>query len=389
MRVYDFYENDEEHRQALNKTGFWGRQGAGCIIMAKDTKRFCIAHRSKYVEQPNTWGTWGGAIDSGEDPKVAAAREVKEEAGYHGSMHLIPLYVFKHESGFTYYNFLAIVESEFEPSLDWETQGFEWVNFGDWPSPMHPGLQRLLSDPASIRTLEKASNSDQKNVSENKKVKLANNSTTQRKKYFNIMELYETLKARGFKNIGSGIDQTAWLHPTTGLVWKVFFGDRPDSLLRFAEYCKSNPTNPMLPNFQSIRRGELENGKEFYVTISERLFPINHPFWRSGLATIARYIDKFNKHKSQTDLYNEILSFVQEGESLDQKNASSTDYAELLTHIGTPSKNIQKPVQIFIKTITDLSKLGDSYGFELDLHGNNFMFGSDGTIVINDPWVDF
>jgi 8-oxo-dGTP pyrophosphatase MutT (NUDIX family) len=158
MFVYEVLkESDVEHRQALQQTGFWGRQGAGCIIMANDTKRFCIAHRSQYVEQPNTWGTWGGAIDSGEDPKIAAAREVKEEAGYHGKMKMVPLYVFKHSSGFTYYNFLAIVESEFEPTLDWETQGFKWVEFGEWPSPMHPGLEKLLADQQSIQTLTQAS----------------------------------------------------------------------------------------------------------------------------------------------------------------------------------------------------------------------------------------
>ena len=160
MRAYELYENDADHRQALNQTGFWGRRGAGCIIMANDTKRFCIAHRSQYVEQPNTWGTWGGAIDGGEDPKIAAAREVKEEAGYQGAMQMIPLYVFKHSSGFTYYNFLAIVEIEFEPQLDWESQGFKWVEFGQWPSPLHPGLELLLSDPASIRTLQQAAQSN-------------------------------------------------------------------------------------------------------------------------------------------------------------------------------------------------------------------------------------
>lgn len=154
MRAKEFiFESDEEHQQALDQTGFWGRAGAGCLIVAKDTGRICIAHRSQHVEQPGTWGTWGGAIDQGEDPKVAAAREVQEEAGYHGKMSLIPLYVFKHHSGFRYYNFLAVVEREFSPSLDWETQGYRWVEFGTWPKPLHHGLVSLLNDPASIRII--------------------------------------------------------------------------------------------------------------------------------------------------------------------------------------------------------------------------------------------
>ena len=45
-----------------------------------------------------------------------------------------------------YHNFLAIIDNEFEPDLNWETQGYEWVDFGDWPSPLHPGLKWLIAN---------------------------------------------------------------------------------------------------------------------------------------------------------------------------------------------------------------------------------------------------
>lgn len=148
-------ENDDEHRAQLQKTGFWGARGAGCLFLALDTRRICIAHRSEHVEQPNTWGTWGGAIDRGESPETAVEREAREEAGYSGAMKLVPLYVFKHPSGFTYYNYLAIVESEFKPQLDWETQGYSWITYPRWPQPLHPGMKLLLSDPDSIATIKR------------------------------------------------------------------------------------------------------------------------------------------------------------------------------------------------------------------------------------------
>lgn len=150
-------DNDLEHGKQLKKTGFWGRRGAGCLFQALDTGRICIAHRSKYVEQPDTWGTWGGAIDDNETPESAARREAHEEAGYSGEMKLLPMFVFKHESGFTYYNFLALVKNEFKPNLDWESQGYVWSEYGDWPSPLHPGLKLLLADPDSARLLQKYS----------------------------------------------------------------------------------------------------------------------------------------------------------------------------------------------------------------------------------------
>lgn len=136
----------DNHGIALQQTGFWGRQGSGAIIMAKTTGRLLIPFRSLSVEQPHTWGVWGGAVDSGENPKDAVKREMEEEVGYrHHDIILIPMYVFHDKkSGFKYHNFLAVVNDEFTPELNWETDNFKWVEFGDWPSPLHFGLKALI-----------------------------------------------------------------------------------------------------------------------------------------------------------------------------------------------------------------------------------------------------
>ena len=157
MRARELIESasEKEHWDALDKTGFWGKQAAGCIFLAMDTGQICLAHRSREVLEPNTWGTWGGAMDAGEDPKTAIKREVQEEAGYTGPLKLIPLMVFNHASGFRYSNFLAVVKSEFKPVFDWETQGSGWFEFGKWPKPLHPGLTGLLNDPSSVNTIKK------------------------------------------------------------------------------------------------------------------------------------------------------------------------------------------------------------------------------------------
>lgn len=148
-------ESDTEHYDTLLKTGYWGRQAAGCIFLAQDTGRFGIAHRSQAVLEPGTWGTWGGAIDSDEDPAEAVRREVAEEAGYTGAMKLIPLLMFQAPgSTFQYHNFLAVVPAEFEPRLDWETQDYRWVKWGEWPEPLHPGMRALLADRASAKTMQ-------------------------------------------------------------------------------------------------------------------------------------------------------------------------------------------------------------------------------------------
>jgi 8-oxo-dGTP pyrophosphatase MutT (NUDIX family) len=145
-------ENDDDHGDALQSTGYWGRQGAGAIVLSLKTGRILLPKRSGGVEQPHTWGVWGGAIDTDENPQNAVKREIAEELGYNLPMRLIPMYVYK-DKDFVYYNFLAIVENEFEPKLNWETESYRWIRFGDWPHPLHFGLQALLQH--SGRKIEK------------------------------------------------------------------------------------------------------------------------------------------------------------------------------------------------------------------------------------------
>jgi len=149
MRLCEVFirENDIEHAETLERTGFWGKAGAGALVFSLNTSRFLIGHRSSMVEQPNTWGTFGGAIDSDEQPLKAAIREVVEETGL--SLNDIVdsklVYTFEHpESGFRYFNYIVVVEDEFTPRLNWENQEAKWFECHDIPQPIHFGLQSLI-----------------------------------------------------------------------------------------------------------------------------------------------------------------------------------------------------------------------------------------------------
>jgi len=162
MRYYQLIaESDSEHADTLKSTGFWGKAGAGAIFVALDTGRLLLNHRSKYVEQPGTWGVWGGAIDGRESPIQAAKREAQEEAGFTPDDNsIVPIYVFHDvKSGFKYYNFLILVDTEFTPNIPsesrWETQGWEWVEYGKWPQPLHFGVKAILNDSNSVNTIKK------------------------------------------------------------------------------------------------------------------------------------------------------------------------------------------------------------------------------------------
>lgn len=166
MKIQELFEttNNDEHFDALRKTGFFGKAGAGCIFLAKDTGRILLCHRSEHVEQPGDWGNWGGAIDQGENPYEAASREATEETGHPGPFDIKQLYVFK-SGTFHYYNFLTIVDKEFIPRLDWESQGYKWCEWGQWPSPLHFGLVSLFKDADSVRKIMTEISEIKKNLS--------------------------------------------------------------------------------------------------------------------------------------------------------------------------------------------------------------------------------
>jgi len=136
--------------------------------MARDTGRILFSFRSPNVNEGHTWGTFGGAIDPGETPAVAAKREAEEEAGYDAKADdIIPLFVFTSGS-FRYHNFVILVPHEFEPAPyegpeayysdppgNWESEDFVWTTFGNWPKPLHFGAAALLGDRKSLETLKR------------------------------------------------------------------------------------------------------------------------------------------------------------------------------------------------------------------------------------------
>src|SRR5437763_1629871 len=73
--------DDRAHARANRETGYWGKAGAGVLLLCKETGRFLFMHRSEQVNEPGTYGLIGGAIDADEDPAEAAVREAEEEAG--------------------------------------------------------------------------------------------------------------------------------------------------------------------------------------------------------------------------------------------------------------------------------------------------------------------
>ena len=160
-----------------NRSGenFWGNIGGGVLPVCTKTKRILVPLRSRYVNEPNQIGVWGGKADEEEGENElgivnVVKREFREETGYNGEIELIPAYIYQTPSkSFTYYNFIGLVEEEFTPLLDWETKNAKWITleelvkyedfiiidfgYGTNKYYKHFGLMSLLNDKNSMDLL--------------------------------------------------------------------------------------------------------------------------------------------------------------------------------------------------------------------------------------------
>ena len=381
MKSYEFLiENDSEHRDALKQTGFWGRQGAGCIFLALDTGRLCIAHRSRAVEQPGTWGTWGGAIDSFESPETAVRREVREESGYNGKLNLVPLYIFSHPSGFKYYNYLAVIQTEFTPEMDWETQGFTWCYLDNLPSPLHQGLVSLLSDAASLKIIKQYSKRPDEELKEEqldeligikKKVNRLPAPQTQYDPNTGKIsphgkEWYDIMINHDFFPMGSGGFATVWEHPKLSYVLKVFTSDD----IAYSEWittARQHKNNPHMPQFISPRLMRVAPGVMAIRT--ERLTQIdqkvNAMLPAIDVLVVTATIDKRDP--------SEIIATALSGSGLSSRFTPLLDYCKVYPE--------------FLSALDIVCKFARRPGFRPDIHDENIMMRGP-VIVFTDPAFD-
>ena len=161
-----FYEN------LISDSQYWGSEAAGCIFIAKDTGRILLSYRTAPSTEPNTWAGWGGKIDGNETPAQAVEREIEEETGFNGDYKITPIYTYEDPNNdFKYYNYVVIVPYEFTPQLNWEHSKSQWVEYGEWPTPLHFGIQALLNVAGNkiykiISLLKQKQQKQQKNISE-------------------------------------------------------------------------------------------------------------------------------------------------------------------------------------------------------------------------------
>ena len=189
------------------------------------------------------------------------------------------------------------------------------------------------------------------------------------------------MENKGYKLMGKGQDQDVYLDPRNGTILKIFGTDRnshnsytkgQQSVIDFANYCQKHPDNPFLPQFSGIER--FFYGGEYYLQIRcERLFEFKDAeYIANQLEGIANNIDHGNSQKQVVNRY-KANPMPYQGDADDQN--------KFILYIGG-----EQELKQLTGAIKDLSNIADRKNYGFDLHSGNFMLGSDGHIVINDPF---
>ena len=127
----------------------WGANGGAGLLLrhvaAGSEPRYLLALRSRWVDEPATWGIPGGAIRAGESPENAARREMSEEIGHLPSYRIAAEVVQDCGGGWRFHIFLADVNDMFDAYSVLETDATGWFTAEEMRAlPLHFGVRQWL-----------------------------------------------------------------------------------------------------------------------------------------------------------------------------------------------------------------------------------------------------
>ena len=101
------------------------KMGSGFLLLCPKNKSILLVLRN---DSTPSWANLGGLVEQYESPLQCAKRELQEESGFVENLDYVivssdPLHIYKNNT-FNYYSYLAVVETEKIPMLNYENKEF-------------------------------------------------------------------------------------------------------------------------------------------------------------------------------------------------------------------------------------------------------------------------
>lgn len=202
----------------------------------------------------------------------------------------------------------------------------------------------------------------------------------------NSAKIFAKLKSLGYERLGAGQDATVWSKDEASVIKILMPTDKPHQaehgFLTFYNFCQAN-SSPNLPKFVDIGGAHHTvfeiNGTPYRQIAMERLVPIKKG---SVAEAIAWLLSDFASRKVpwnyakaalfDLDTWNDSFpeNIIDQLQNAARQSGFDADYSALLV------------------TMQKLFAVGKANGLSWDLHTENVMQRSDGTLVIVDPFFD-
>jgi hypothetical protein len=195
-------------------------------------------------------------------------------------------------------------------------------------------------------------------------------------------KVYQTMADAGYKKVGRGADASVWTKDEGSVIKIITSGQTP--FLKFYKFCREHPDNPHLPRFMPIQGQDHAvfklYGAKFLQASMEKLQKIRS---NSPQEFLIWYLEDAARNNTSWDKVVTKLTANQGSELWKHGNQFPMETLQTIYKSLTEQPNRWLPLY---KTIVALRKnTGSAYW---DLHTDNAMRRSDGTIVITDPYTD-
>jgi hypothetical protein len=194
--------------------------------------------------------------------------------------------------------------------------------------------------------------------------------------------VYQTMADAGYKKVGRGADASVWVKDAGSVIKIITSGQTP--FLKFYKFCRAHADNPHLPRFVPIQGQDHAvfklYGAKFLQVSMEKLQKIRN---NSPQEFLVWYLEDAAKNNTSWDKVVTELT-ANQGSKL-WKHSNQFPMETLQTIYKTLTKTPDRWLPLY-KTIVALRKHTGSASW--DLHTDNAMRRSDGTVVITDPSTD-